>query len=58
MRGEQYWHVGGWHRGEGFVYTLVVDHRDPDIVYAGTWNRGVLKTTDGGASWRRTGPGR
>ena len=50
-RGEGYW------RGQGFVYTLVVDQRDPDIVYAGTWNRGVLKSTDGGASWRRTGLG-
>ncbi len=52
MRGEMYL------RGlEGFVYTLLVDQRDPDIVYAGTWNRGLLKSTDGGASWRRTGLG-
>jgi photosystem II stability/assembly factor-like uncharacterized protein len=56
-RGEIYWRVGGWVRGDGFVYTLVVDQRDPDIVYAGTWNRGVLKSTDGGASWQRTGLG-
>ena len=49
---------GYWRGQEGFVYTLVVDPRDPDIVYAGTWNRGVLKSTDGGASWRRTGSGR
>ena len=42
---------------EGFVYTLLVDQRDPDIVYAGTWNRGLLKSTNGGASWRRTGLG-
>jgi photosystem II stability/assembly factor-like uncharacterized protein len=52
MRGEGYWRPG-----KGFVYTLVVDQRDPDIVYAGTWNRGVLKSTDGGASWRPTGLG-
>ena len=52
MRGEFYL------RGlEGFVYTLLVDQRDPDIVYAGTWNRGLLKSTNGGASWRRTGLG-
>ena len=46
-----------WRGLEGFVYTLVVDQRDPDIVYAGTWNRGVLKSTDGGSSWRPTGLG-
>jgi photosystem II stability/assembly factor-like uncharacterized protein len=42
---------------EGYVYALVVDRRDPDIVYAGTWETGVFKTTDGGASWRRMGLG-
>ena len=52
MKGEFY--VRGL---EGFVYTLIVDPRDPNVVYAGTWNRGVLKSTDGGASWRRTGLG-
>lgn len=55
MRGE--WYYRGLGTGTGFVYTLVVDQRDPDIVYAGTWNRGVLKSTDGGASWRRTALG-
>jgi photosystem II stability/assembly factor-like uncharacterized protein len=40
---------------EGYVYALVVDRRDPDIVYAGTWEEGVFKTTDGGASWRSVG---
>jgi photosystem II stability/assembly factor-like uncharacterized protein len=42
---------------EGYVYALVVDRRDPDIVYAGTWEKGVFKTTDGGASWRNVGQG-
>jgi len=42
---------------EGYVYALVVDRRDPDIVYAGTWEKGVFKTTDGGASWRSVGLG-
>jgi photosystem II stability/assembly factor-like uncharacterized protein len=42
---------------EGYVYALVVDRRDPDIVYAGTWEKGVFKTTDGGASWRNVGLG-
>jgi photosystem II stability/assembly factor-like uncharacterized protein len=42
---------------EGYVYALAVDRHDPDIVYAGTWEKGkgVFKTTDGGASWRRLG---
>jgi photosystem II stability/assembly factor-like uncharacterized protein len=42
---------------EGYVYLLVVDRRDPDIVYAGTWETGVFKSTDGGASWRSLGLG-
>ena len=41
---------------EGYVYTLLVDQRDADIVYAGTWEKGVFKTEDGGRSWRRIGP--
>jgi photosystem II stability/assembly factor-like uncharacterized protein len=40
---------------EGYVYALAVDRRDRDIVYAGTWEKGVFKTTDGGASWRSIG---
>jgi photosystem II stability/assembly factor-like uncharacterized protein len=42
---------------EGFVYSLVVDPRDPETVYAGTWAAGLLKTTNGGASWQRLDPG-
>lgn len=38
---------------EGFVYALAVDGRDADVVYAGTADKGVLKTTNGGRSWRR-----
>lgn len=38
---------------EGYVYALVVDPRDSDTVYAGTWIRGLLKTMNGGASWQR-----
>jgi photosystem II stability/assembly factor-like uncharacterized protein len=38
---------------EGYVYSLVVDPRDSETVYAGTWRRGLLKTTNGGASWQR-----
>jgi photosystem II stability/assembly factor-like uncharacterized protein len=43
---------------EGYVYSLVIDPRDPETVYAGTWGwPGILKTTNGGASWQRLGPG-
>ena len=42
---------------EGFVYSLVVDPRDAETVYAGTWSAGLLKTTNGGASWQRLDPG-
>jgi photosystem II stability/assembly factor-like uncharacterized protein len=40
---------------EGYVYALAVDPRDPEIAYAGTWEKGVFKTTNGGASWRSIG---
>jgi photosystem II stability/assembly factor-like uncharacterized protein len=33
------------------VTGLVVDPRDPQVVYAATGNHGLLKTTDGGQSW-------
>jgi photosystem II stability/assembly factor-like uncharacterized protein len=42
-------------RLEGYVYELVLDPRDPDVVYAATWERGLLKTSDGGSSWRSVG---
>jgi photosystem II stability/assembly factor-like uncharacterized protein len=41
---------------EGYVYSLVVDPRDSETVYAGTFRRGLLKTTNGGASWQRLAP--
>ena len=41
---------------EGYVYSLAVDPRDSETVYAGTWRRGLLKTTNGGASWHRLAP--
>jgi photosystem II stability/assembly factor-like uncharacterized protein len=40
---------------EGYVYALVVDPRNPETVYAATWERGLLKSTNGGASWRPLG---
>ena len=41
---------------EGYVYTIAVDPRDADIAYAGTWEKGIFKTQDGGRSWRSIGP--
>jgi photosystem II stability/assembly factor-like uncharacterized protein len=45
---------------DGYVYSLVVDPRDAETVYAGTLNGGrrpgFLKTTNGGASWQRRAP--
>ena len=35
---------------------LAVDPRDPEVAYAGTWERGFFKTEDGGRSWRGLGP--
>ncbi len=33
------------------VTAILVDHDNPNIVYAGTSGSGVFKTTDGGANW-------
>ena len=33
------------------LVALVVDPLSPLTVFAGSWGSGVLKTTDGGASW-------
>jgi hypothetical protein len=40
---------------EGYVYALLVDPRSPETVYAATIERGLLKSTNGGASWRPVG---
>lgn len=39
------------------VLALAVDKARPSTVYAGTNHRGVLKTTDGGRTWRPSGVG-
>jgi photosystem II stability/assembly factor-like uncharacterized protein len=51
------WYTRDHRMYEGYVYSLVVDPRNAETVYAGTWSRGLLKTTNGGASWQRLGPG-
>jgi photosystem II stability/assembly factor-like uncharacterized protein len=39
------------------VSTLAVDPQNPRTVYAGTYGRGVFKTTDGGTSWSAVNSG-
>src|SRR3989441_441402 len=43
-----------WH-GSGSVTALAVAPSNPSIIYARTSDRGVFKSTDGGASWNATG---
>jgi photosystem II stability/assembly factor-like uncharacterized protein len=47
------------HRGhrlvEGYVVTLIVDPRTPETVYASAGERGLLKSTNAGGSWRPLG---
>jgi photosystem II stability/assembly factor-like uncharacterized protein len=45
-----------WRLTEGYVQALVVDPGDPETVYAGTRQRGLFKSTNGGASWVRVNP--
>lgn len=41
--------------GSGIITTLAIDPRTPSTLYAGTCDRGMFKSTDGGASWSVTG---
>ena len=43
-----------WH-GTGNITALAIDPVTPTTLYAGTSDRGVFKTTDGGATWSGTG---
>ena len=40
---------------EGYVFGLVVDPRHSETVYASTWEHGLLKSTNGGATWSSVG---
>ena len=42
-----------WRLSEGYVQTLVVDSGDAETVYAAIHQRGVFKSTNGGANWVR-----
>lgn len=33
------------------VTSLIIDPRTPTTLYAGTWQRGVLRSTNGGENW-------
>nr|MDQ2732483.1 SBBP repeat-containing protein [Armatimonadota bacterium] len=39
------------------ILSLVVDPTNPNIVYAGTYNNNVYKTTDGGMTWHASSSG-
>ena len=43
-----------WH-GTGNIAALAIDPVTPTTLYAGTCDRGLFKSTDGGASWTATG---
>jgi photosystem II stability/assembly factor-like uncharacterized protein len=34
-----------------YVSALVIDPKNPQAIYAGTWYNGLLKSTDGGRNW-------
>ena len=39
------------------VRCLAADPSNPDVVYAGTQRQGVLRSDDGGRTWRPVGQG-
>ena len=41
----------------GLISAIVFNLHDPAILYAGSWGGGVYKSTDGGASWKRSSTG-
>jgi len=43
-----------WH-GTGEITALAIDPLTPTVLYAGTFDRGVFKSTDAGANWSATG---
>src|SRR2546427_4268844 len=43
-----------WH-GSGKITALAIDPQTPTTLYAGTFDRGVFRSTDGGANWSVTG---
>lgn len=39
------------------VRALVIDPGSPSVLFAGTWEGGVYKSADGGASWSQMNAG-
>jgi hypothetical protein len=49
------WTVAG-KGAQGFdVQTILVDPESPGTIYGGTWQKGILWTTDAGKTWARIG---
>ncbi len=61
--GGNYWHPVSDHIASMGISSIVVDHQNPDIVYAATgdfnnsdtYSVGILKSYDGGHTWNTTG---
>lgn len=61
--GAAYWHPVSDHIASLGISSIVVDHQNPDIVYAATgdfnhsdtYSVGILKSLDGGNTWNTTG---
>lgn len=50
--GGKHWRFLEWGTHDIAATALTIDPRHPDTMYAGTTFEGVLRTTDGGATWR------
>src|SRR6266545_4164603 len=44
-------------RDQTGVRALAIDPRNPSTLYAGTYSRGIFRSTDGGANWREFNTG-
>jgi hypothetical protein len=51
VNGGDSWSAGGGGYGLENVSCIAIHPNDPNIVYVGTYNSGILKTTNGGGTW-------
>jgi photosystem II stability/assembly factor-like uncharacterized protein len=49
------WALSNTNNQTGYVFAIAINPTTPSIIYAGT-DGGVIKSTDGGATWSNTGP--